>query len=80
MARPGRRGSWPACPGPPPGAVRTLFAAVVRARRARPDQALGRFAALLAEPDARLHIVDGGGTLLLSHLDQILASVTSPGQ
>jgi len=138
------------------GAVHALFAAVVRAGRTRPDQALGRFAALLAEPDARLlredvalrdaflddlrhpspttarsaardfwlfargwdidladmavpahiwhgtadrnvpvaharviaarcpaarlHIVDGGGHLLLSQLDQILASVTSPGQ
>ena len=31
-------------------------------------------------PAARLHIVDGGGHLLLSQLDQILASVTSPGQ
>jgi pimeloyl-ACP methyl ester carboxylesterase len=31
-------------------------------------------------PAARLHIVEGGGHLLLSQLDQILASVTSPGQ
>ena len=31
-------------------------------------------------PAARLHIVDGGGHLLLSQLDQILASVTSAGQ
>lgn len=36
------------------GAVRALFAAVVCTGRKQPDKALGRFAALLAEPDARL--------------------------
>lgn len=35
-------------------AVGVLFAAMVRAGRSRPDQALGRFAGMLAEPDAHL--------------------------
>ena len=36
------------------GAVRVLFAVAGRAGRARPERTLDRFAALLAEPDARL--------------------------
>jgi pimeloyl-ACP methyl ester carboxylesterase len=35
-------------------ATRLLFAAITRAGRTRPEKTLGRFAALLAEPDARL--------------------------
>ncbi len=35
-------------------ATRALFAAIIRAGRRNPEQALRRFAALLAEPDARL--------------------------
>lgn len=136
------------------GGARALFALTVRAGRARPEAVLDRFAALLAEPDARLlhenpdmrraflddlrhpsrttaraaardfrlftrpwdiklselrapahiwhgsadrnvpvaharviasrcptarlHIVDGGGHMLLSELDQVLAGMTSP--
>jgi pimeloyl-ACP methyl ester carboxylesterase len=135
-------------------ATRMLFAAIIRAGRGRPEQALDRFAAMLAEPDARLvrddpevragflddlrhpspttaraaardfwlfarrwdvdlaglavpahiwhgtadrnvpvaharviaalcpaarlHIVEGGGHLLLGQIDQIIASLTSP--
>jgi pimeloyl-ACP methyl ester carboxylesterase len=36
------------------GAARVLFAAAGRAGRARPEKTLDRFAAMLAEPDARL--------------------------
>ena len=36
------------------GAVRVLFASAGRAGRARPEKTLDRFAAMLAEPDARL--------------------------
>jgi pimeloyl-ACP methyl ester carboxylesterase len=35
-------------------AARVLFAAITRAGRSRPEKTLGRFAALLAKPDARL--------------------------
>ena len=37
-----------------PAAARALFAAVGRVGRARPEKTLDRFAAMLAEPDARL--------------------------
>jgi pimeloyl-ACP methyl ester carboxylesterase len=42
------------------GAARALFAAVLRTGRNRPDKALTRFTALLAEPDARLLREDPG--------------------
>jgi hypothetical protein len=42
----------------------------------RARKTLGRFASLLA----KLHIVHGGGHMLLTQLDDIIASVTPPGR